>query len=262
MIQSALCPLPLAKKIMPLTLHPSYTYSTPVTKKIAQACSVLFHPLLMPTLLYAILLYYSPAVIGASGGNLQWRLTLMGVIFVTTFIIPVISVLFLTRSRTLARAELNKLDNPADIYSEESPSKNSVTQLELEDKKDRFVPFLSTTVFYTVITYMFFKQLQASYAMVIVLGSITFSMGIITLITLFWKISAHSVGICGVAGFLFAFYHKFAEQQLFYPILIIILLAGLLMSARLALNSHTPSQVFAGAVLGFCVSFSSIYFLL
>jgi membrane-associated phospholipid phosphatase len=230
---------------------------------MAQALSVLLHPLLMPTLLYAILLYLSPAVIGTSGGNTQWRLTLLGVIFLVTFVIPVISVLFLTRTRALARADLNKLESPADTYTQEEGTENgSLQNLEMEDKKDRFVPFLSTTVFYTVVTYMFFKQLQASYAMVVVLGSITFSIALITLITLFWKISAHSVGICGVIGFLFAFYLKFAEQQLFYPILIIILLAGLLMSARLALNTHTPAQVFVGALLGFCVSFGSIFLLL
>lgn len=246
---------------MPTTLNPSYTISTLVTKKIARALSVLFHPLLMPTLLYALLLYFSPAVIGASGGNAQWRLTLLGVIFVTTFIIPVISVMFLTRTRALARAELNKLDNPTNT-GEEFTQKGSMAELEMQDKKDRFVPFLSTTVFYTVITYMFFKQLHASYAMVVVLGSITFSIALITLITLFWKISAHSAGISGVIGFLFGFYIKFAEQQLFYPILIIILFAGLLMSARLALNTHTPAQVFAGALLGFCVSFGAVYFLL
>jgi membrane-associated phospholipid phosphatase len=233
-----------------------------VTKKTAQTLSVLLHPLLMPTVLYAILLYFSPAVIGASGGNVQWRFTLLGVIFVTTFLIPVISVVFLTKTRTLARAELNKLEEPGELPAGGYTEKGSFVELEMQDKKDRFVPFLSTTVFYTVITYMFFKQLHASYAMVLVMGTITFSIALITLISLFWKISAHSVGICGVAGFLFGFYYKFAEQQLFYPILGVILIAGLVMSARLALNAHSPVQVLTGGLIGFCVSFGSIYFLL
>jgi hypothetical protein len=239
----------------------NYTYSL-VTKKTAQALSILLHPLLMPTVLYAILLYFSPAVIGASGGNVQWRFTLLGVIFVTTFLIPVISVLFLTRTRRLARAELNKLEAPGELPAGGYRERGSFVELEMEDKKDRFVPFLSTTVFYTVITYMFFKQLHASYAMVLLLGTITFSIALITLISLFWKISAHSVGICGVAGFLFGFYYKFAEQQLFYPILGVILIAGLLMSARLALNAHSPAQVFIGALLGFFISYVAILFLM
>jgi membrane-associated phospholipid phosphatase len=186
----------------------------------------------------------------------------MGVIFVTTFVIPVISVVLLTRTRSLARAELEKSEQPSDTYLPDYTEKGTFLQLEMQDKKDRFVPFLSTTVFYTVITYMFFKQLHASYAMVVVLGAITFSIALVTLITYFWKISAHSVGISGVVGFLFAFYYKFAEQPLFYPILVVILMAGLLMSARLALNTHNPAQVLMGALLGFCVSFGAIYFLL
>jgi membrane-associated phospholipid phosphatase len=229
---------------------------------MAQALSVLLHPLLMPTILYALLLYFSPAVIGASGGNSQWRMSLLGVIFFTTFVIPVISVLLLTRTRTLARTQIEKAEQADDTYQEGYTEKGAFLQLEMQDRKDRFVPFLSTTVFYTVITYMFFKQLHASYAMVLVLGGITFSIALVTLITLFWKISAHSVGICGVIGFLFGFYYRFAEQELFYPILLIILLAGLLMSARLALNTHSPAQVLAGGLLGFCVSFGAAYFLL
>lgn len=229
---------------------------------MAQVLSVLLHPLLMPTLLYAILLYFSPAILGASGGNVQWRLTLLGVIFFTTFIIPLISIIFLTRTRTLARAELSKIDNQPETAGENYEDQNTMVQLEMQEKKDRFMPFLTTTIFYTIITFLFFKQLQASYAMVLVLGSITFSIALVTLITRFWKISAHSVGICGVIGFLFGFYYKFADQQLFYPILLIILFAGLLMSARLALNTHSPAQVFAGALLGFSVSFGAIYWLL
>jgi membrane-associated phospholipid phosphatase len=246
---------------MPITLNTTSTHSV-VTKNMAQALSVLLHPLLMPTLLYTLLLYFSPAVIGASGGNSQWRMSLLGVIFVTTFVIPVISIVILTRTRSLARAELDKSAQPTDTFEEAYTEKGTFVQLEMQDKKDRFVPFLSTTVFYTVITYMFFKQLHASYAMVVVLGTITFSIALVTLITLFWKISAHSVGICGVIGFLFGFYYKFAEQELFYPILLIILIAGMLMSARLALNSHSPAQVLAGALLGFCVSYGSVFFLL
>jgi membrane-associated phospholipid phosphatase len=97
--------------------------------------------------------------------------------------------------------------------------------------------------------------------MIVVLSSITFSIAIVTLITVFWKISAHSVGICGVIGFMFGFYQKYADPLLFYPILAIILLAGILMSARLYLNAHTPAQVFAGGLLGLTISFTTIYFL-
>jgi membrane-associated phospholipid phosphatase len=102
-------------------------------------------------------------------------------------------------------------------------------------------------------------KLNGYYTMIIVLASISLSLALVTLISVFWKISAHSVGISGIAGFLFGFYYKYADQQLFYPILAIILIAGLLMSARLALNAHNPMQIFVGALLGWSISFGAIY---
>jgi membrane-associated phospholipid phosphatase len=212
----------------------NHSHPTPVLNRLALALSALLHPLLMPTLLFAILLYFSPAVFGIASEAGQWSIVIR--IFLATFLMPFLSILLMFRVR-------------------------SITTLTLDEKNERFMPFLTTTLIYMVTTFLFLKQMQGFYTMIVVLSSITFSIALVTLITVFWKISAHSVGICGVIGFLFGFYQKYADTQLFYPILAVILIAGLLMSARLYLNSHTPAQVFAGGLLGLAVSFSTIYFL-
>jgi membrane-associated phospholipid phosphatase len=213
----------------------NHSHPTPVLNRLALALSALLHPLLMPTLLFAILLYFSPAVFGIANEAMQWRLLIL--IFFTTFLIPLLSMLLMFRVR-------------------------SISSLTLDNKNERFMPFLTTTFFYMVTTFLFMRQMQGYYTMIVVLGSITFSIALVTLITVYWKISAHSVGICGVIGFLFGFYQKYADPMLFYPILAIILLAGLLMSARLYLNSHTPAQVFAGSLLGLIINFATVYFLI
>ena len=217
------------------TIQPfNHSQPTLVSNRTALALSALLHPLLMPTLVYAILLYFSPAVFGIANEASQWRLLLL--VFFSTFLIPFLSILLMFKVR-------------------------SISSLTLDNKNERFMPFLTTTMFYMLTTYLFLKQMQGFYTMIVVLSSITFSIAMVTLITVFWKISAHSVGICGVIGFLFGFYQKYADPQLFYPILAVILLAGLLMSARLYLNAHTPSQVFTGALLGLAISFGTVYFL-
>ncbi|QHT67913.1 hypothetical protein GXP67_15335 [Rhodocytophaga rosea] len=202
--------------------------------RFALALSALLHPLLMPTLLFSILLYFSPAIFGIANEAMQWRLLML--IAFTTFLIPLLSMLLMFRVR-------------------------SISSLTLDNKNERFMPFLITTLFYMVTTYLFLRQMQGYFTMIVVLSSITFSIALVTLITVFWKISAHSVGICGMIGFLFGFYQKYADPQLFYPILVVILLAGLLMSARLYLNAHTPAQVFAGGLLGLVISFATVYLL-
>jgi membrane-associated phospholipid phosphatase len=188
----------------------------------------------MPTILFSVLLYFSPAVFGIANETMQWLLVIR--IFFTTFLIPLLSMLLMFKFRT-------------------------VSSLMLDDKNERFMPFLTTTLVYMLATYLFMRQMQGYYTMIVVLSSITFSIALVTMITVFWKISAHSVGICGVIGFLFGFYQKYADPLLFYPILVVILLAGMLMSARLYLNAHTPAQVFTGGILGLIISFITVYIL-
>lgn len=229
-----------------------------MTHKLAQALSTLLHPLLMPTLLSALLLYFSPSVFGVAEISMQWRLLFL--IFTTTFLIPLLSIVLMFRVRSYVhdaeKIQANQADN---MVNKES---NMVTNLEMKEKNDRLMPFLTTTVFYMVTTYLFLRQMNSYYTLVVVLGGITFSIALVTLISLFWKISAHSVGINGVAGFLFGFYQKYGDPLLFYPILFVILIAGLVMSARLLLNTHNPSQVFAGAALGWLVGFGTVYLLI
>lgn len=211
------------------------SHPTPVLNRLALALSALLHPLLMPTILFAILLYFSPAVFGIANEAGQWRIVIG--VFLSTFLMPFLSILLMFRVR-------------------------SITSMTLDERNERFMPFLTTTLIYMITTYLFLRQMQGFYTMIVVLGSITFSIALVTFITVFWKISAHSVGICGMIGFLFGFYQKYADPMLFYPILVIILLAGLLMSARLYLNSHNPAQVFVGALLGLVINFAAVYFLI
>jgi membrane-associated phospholipid phosphatase len=49
--------------------------------------------------------------------------------------------------------------------------------------------------------------------------------------------------------------NKAAEGALLYPVVLLIVLAGLVMSARLYLQVHTLREVGYGAALGFLVGF-------
>ena len=77
------------------------------------------------------------------------------------------------------------------------------------------------------------------------------------LITLFWKISAHMIGIAGFGGAILAM------SQLLQPvptwvIIALFVLAGVVGSARIKQDSHTLTQVIAGWVLGFGISYFTL----
>ena len=63
------------------------------------------------------------------------------------------------------------------------------------------------------------------------------------LINRFWKISIHSMGVSGPAAALWA-------NGNYYPFLMLLIIV-LVSYSRVILKAHSPTQVFAGALLGF-----------
>jgi hypothetical protein len=82
---------------------------------------------------------------------------------------------------------------------------------------------------------------------------------LVSVITLFWKISVHSVSVNSMVGFLMAAMVSKVEPELLYPLLGSILAAGAVMSARLYLDVHSPAQVGWGCLLGFAISFTATW---
>lgn len=81
-----------------------------------------------------------------------------------------------------------------------------------------------------------------------------------TIVTFFYKISVHSLAICGALGILVPFNKAIETGSLLLPTVVLLLLAGLVMSSRLYLNAHTPRQVMFGAVAGYSIGFFGVFF--
>ncbi len=120
------------------------------------------------------------------------------------------------------------------------------------------MPFLFTTFIYGADTFLLTRNLSSLHLSVVILAAVSVCIGLVTLVTLFWKISAHAVGTGGLLGFLFGIVYSFAAMELLYPTLACVLATGLLLSARLYLNAHTPAEVGAGFLLGLAVCFTAV----
>lgn len=202
---------------------------------LSNLLSVILHPLLMPTLVFATIFYFCPVAVNLSGevkGNILWM------VFITTFVFPFIStfVLFFTLKKTFSLS---------DFY--------------MEDSKERFYPFLFTGFFYSAITFLFIQN-NLDPNMIAIMGGISLTVLIIAVVTYFWKISAHAVGICGALGYILVISYYYPYEIMLVPVSIFILLSGILLSARLNLDAHTPAQVYGGAIFGLLFSIGSYLF--
>ena len=202
--------------------------------KLASTISFVFHPLLMSTVMFAILVLYAPNTIFPFhvSNKAQWLMVLM--VFLTTFLIPSLSLLILKLTQ-------------------------SISSLSLFDRKERVVPFFYTTIFYGITAYLFGRQLGLDSIIVWLLGGTTIIILFSAIITTRWKISAHAAGVGGFVGYLLALRIDYVEPEMNFLIAFGFVVSGFVLSSRLYLDAHTPRQVYAGFGLGLFISFVTLY---
>ncbi|MFZ9847140.1 MAG: hypothetical protein ACO3EE_03175 [Flavobacteriales bacterium] len=195
---------------------------------IAKFLSYLLHPLFMP--LYGLLLlFYSNRLNGfnyfASEESKQANMQLFVYVFIFNILIP------------LGFAYLLK-------------KRGKIESLEMEKKEDRQMPFLITAISYFLGFIVIQKEIGSAINPFLIWILVGAELSIIAtlIISLFWKISIHMIGIGGLVGINILMMKLNMEWD--YYFYASILLAGLLAYARLKLEAHTFAQVLAGFIIG------------
>jgi len=132
-----------------------------------------------------------------------------------------------------------------------------ISTIEMDDRAERVVPLLIVFSYCVILFLLFFLKAPGG-VLPKYIYSIPLSGALLSLIFFFinyWtKISLHAAGGGILSGYLCAF----SAQQLHFNyslILLSFLISGLIISARLALNKHTPFQAYLGWVIAFIGTF-------
>lgn len=136
-----------------------------------------------------------------------------------------------------------------------------VSSITMKEPKDRIIPLIATMIFYFW-AYNVSKNITPE----VPLFMRTFLLGtfwgviMIFIINIFFKISMHTTAIGGTIGILLVmiFYSKVD----ILPLLVIgILIAGLIGTARLILKEHIPFELLLGYIVGMLVQIGAYVFL-
>lgn len=193
--------------------------------------SAVIHPLLMPTLgIYIIL---TSTGTNASLLDYQDKNFILALVAAFTFIIPLAFVPFYYYMKI-------------------------TTSITLTERQDRIIPLLITASLY-YLCYNLFRIKEAPHFILAFLLSGAICVALTLLITLWWKISAHMIGIGGITGLIFSLLFLYHIDAMFY-LMIGILFSGLAAFARLSLNAHSPKQVYLGFFAGFSTTFLILLF--
>jgi hypothetical protein len=198
-------------------------------KFISKIFSYIFHPLLAPTIGIVIILNTIEHLSAIHPDAKKWLYIL---VFVTTFLFPAISLLFLLWQKL-------------------------ITNIELNDKKERLLPIIITLTFYYLGYYFLGINnvsglLRAFYLSAIISISLSF------FINIFWKISAHMIGIGGIIGLILVISFK-QNLNLELILIIAVLIAGIIGTSRIKLKAHTNLQIIAGFYLGLITVFTTLF---
>ncbi len=214
----------------------------------AQILSVLFHPLLMVTYMLLLLLVINPYQFGVYKMAEQWKLLIM--VFLSTFVMPIFAVFMMK-------------------------SLNMVKTMQLEDRYERIGPYILTGVFYLWMFINFRNNPLIPKPMVIVMLGSTIALFLAFFLNNFTKISAHAAGMGGLVGMaaintLFFNFDTFTlsfgklgmyEISTNFVLMAVIILAGIVCTARLLLGAHNEKQLYVGFAAGFVAQFIALLFL-
>ncbi|MCK3683659.1 phosphatase PAP2 family protein [Maribellus sp. YY47] len=197
--------------------------------KLAKIISILFHPVVVPTLGILLLLnssfYFS---------MLSWEAKrfILLVVFFTTCILPMLMVSLLALN---TKFDINMLKST-----------------------DRILPLLASAVFYYLGFVLLGKVSVFPVLKLYMLASVLVIVALLV-VSFKWKISNHMAALGGLTGTFLALSFRYGLNPV-YSLLIIILVSGLVGTARLALSRHNIWQVIAGYSLGFLVLYLVVYF--
>lgn len=185
----------------------------------------------MTTYLFIVLSLYFPAVLLPIRPS-PWFIFL---IFLMTFILPALNFLFFRVS-------------------------GSIRDITMVERRDRVMPFTFVTILYCVVTLMFYWKFPVPNVLRI-MGIITATVIVSTIVTIFYKVSVHSVSIWGLLGILIPLNKAAGDGAFVYATVGLLVIAGIIMSSRLLLNVHAPREVLVGGVMGFVVAFAGMMIL-
>lgn len=210
-------------------------------KIAAQLISWIFIPLLMP--IYGLLVaMYVPSVEQSyfQENTLFWmppghKVAVLLMFLIFSFLAPAISLVMLQRS-------------------------NSITSVELDERKERAVPIFLTAIYALVLSVFLMVKAPDDLLPQIVYflpwGGFV-SIVVSGIITRYDKISIHGLG-CGMLYAFFVAYYNTQVEYYFEIIVITTIIVGLVMSSRLYLHKHTLKQVLYGFLVGFLCMFLTI----
>jgi hypothetical protein len=193
----------------------------------AHLISYLFHPIFIPLYVMLFLLFLHPSYFAGFSVGMKWRSVF--ILVQNAVFYPLFCILLLK-------------------------GVGFIDSIFLKNQKDRIIPYIAVGIFFFW-TYTVFKQ-QPIYPAILpafILGIFLASSAAL-IANIYLKISMHAIGMGGWMG-VFLVIANSNTMLMSWPLAAVLLLTGLVCTARLIVSDHTPREIYLGLLVGMLSQF-------
>lgn len=219
-------------RVTPSSAPPPRQQSRPV-RILATLISFIFHPVFVPTILTLAFYKFAP---GSFAGVEPQKFFMVYVLntFLLTAFFPIISILIMK-------------------------GLGMISSIHLYESKERIIPLIATMIFYFWASHVA-GQINAPFVwQVLMLGSF-WNIIMLFMVNIFFKVSMHTTGAGGMIGMIIALL-LISPVNLLLPLLLSIVVAGIIGTARLLLHVHKPAEIWLGYIMGALVQLAAYIYL-
>jgi len=193
-----------------------------INKILSGFISFLFHPVFVTLYVMAFLIYLHPSAF--AGFSPEERRRVLVVVGLNAVFYPILTVLLLK-------------------------ALGFIGSVQLHEQKDRIIPLIASGIFYFW-TFTVFREQQGYPELIRVffLG-IFLASSLALLLNIFLKVSLHAIGMGGWVGF-FLLIAREGSMLMTWPLALVLLITGLVLSVRLFVSAHRPVEILFGFLAG------------
>ncbi len=197
-------------------------------KKIAPVISILFHPMLMPTLGLLLLLNSGTyiSLLDPAAKRAILFVMALGTLFFPLLMMPI-------------------------LYY-----RKLITSIQNGSREERLISQVIILILY-IITFVYFVRLPLSRVIHSYVLATAITLSVVILLGIWFKISLHTAALGGVAGLIIALIFLY-ETPLQGMLMIAVLAAGVTASSRLSMGVCRSAEVYSGYLVGFGVVLTTL----
>lgn len=198
--------------------------------RLTKIISIVLHPTFMPLIIFYISLKLIPNIGFAITSYLPF---IYIVLMLSTILLPLISVFLLIRI-------------------------GQISSIEMNIQKERPAPLLIAAIYLSCAYYVLQNILVFAPILNSMLKGAIIIMFCASIISAFWKISLHMLGVGGVFGVLFSLNFLFGGLSLI--LIVALFTCGILAVSRILEKAHSHTQIYVGFIIGFLIECGSVLF--